>query len=91
MRIPELFTQRKFVTAACHDHSNAHKPLKTVAPTIQILKFFWSRQYLSIDPKKNCPHLRVYRREMEHLILALLFAYLHFLLIPLADSRGTRL
>jgi len=31
MQIPELLAQRKFVSAACHAHSNAHKPPKTVA------------------------------------------------------------
>jgi len=34
VQIPELLTQRKFVSAMCHAHSNAHKPPKTVAPTV---------------------------------------------------------
>jgi len=34
MQIPELLTQRKFVLAACHAHSNAHKPPKSVVPKI---------------------------------------------------------
>jgi len=34
MQIPELLTQRKFVSAACHAHSNAQYPPKTVAPTV---------------------------------------------------------
>jgi len=38
MKIPELLGQRKFVSAGCHAHSNAHKPPKTVAPTILILE-----------------------------------------------------
>jgi len=28
-QIPELLTQRKFDSAECHAHSNAHKPPKT--------------------------------------------------------------
>jgi len=53
VQIPELLTQRKFVSTECHAHSNAHKPPKTVA-TIKILAdMYWSRQYLSID-KKIC-------------------------------------
>jgi len=35
--IPELLTQRKFVSAMCHAHSNAHKPPKTVAHTVLML------------------------------------------------------
>jgi len=38
MQIPELLTQRKFVSAMCHAHSNAHKPPKTVAPTVLMLE-----------------------------------------------------
>jgi len=38
VQIPELLTQRKFVSAQCHAHSNAHKPLKTVTPTVLMLK-----------------------------------------------------
>jgi len=35
VQIPKLLTQCKFVSAMCtHAHSNAHKPLKSVAPTI---------------------------------------------------------
>jgi len=34
MQIPEFFAQRKFVSARCHAHFNAHKPTKTVAPTV---------------------------------------------------------
>jgi len=34
VQIPEHLTQRKFVSADCHAHSNAHKPPKTVAPTV---------------------------------------------------------
>jgi len=30
--------QRKFVSVECHAHSNAHKPPKTVAPTVLMLK-----------------------------------------------------
>jgi len=32
MQIPEIPAQRRF--AMCHAHSNAHKPPKTVAPTV---------------------------------------------------------
>jgi len=38
VQIPELLTQRKFVSAECHAHSIAHKPPKTVAPTVFILE-----------------------------------------------------
>jgi len=38
VQIPELLTQRKFVSAECHTHSNAHKPPKLVAPTIFMLE-----------------------------------------------------
>jgi len=34
MQIPEIPAQRTFVLAGCHAHSNAHKPPKTVAPTV---------------------------------------------------------
>jgi len=39
MQMPELLTQRKFVSAMCHAHSNAHKPPKTVAPTALMLGY----------------------------------------------------
>jgi len=48
MQIPEIPAQRKFGSAECHAHSNAHKPPKPVAPT----EMYWSHQYQSIDPKK---------------------------------------
>jgi len=35
VQIPELLTQRKFVSAECH----AHKPPKTVAPTVLMLEY----------------------------------------------------
>jgi len=38
MQIPEIPAQRKFVSAECHAHSNAHKPPKTVAPTVLMLE-----------------------------------------------------
>jgi len=38
VQIPELLTQRKFVSAECHVHSNAHKPPKAVAPTVLMLE-----------------------------------------------------
>jgi len=38
MQIPEIPAQRKFVKAECHAHSNAHKPPKTVAPTVLMLE-----------------------------------------------------
>jgi len=38
VQIPELLTQGKFVSAGCHAHSNAHKPSKTVAPTVLMLE-----------------------------------------------------
>jgi len=55
MQIPELLTQRKFDSPACHAHSNAHKPPKIVAPTAFMLRkilaeIYVSRQYISIDP-----------------------------------------
>jgi len=28
MQIPELLSQRKFISPGCHAHSNAHKPLE---------------------------------------------------------------
>jgi len=39
MQVPEIPAQRKFVSAMCHAHSNAHKPFKTVAPTVLMLEF----------------------------------------------------
>jgi len=36
MQIPEIPAQRKFVSEMCH--SNAHKPRKTVAPTVLTLE-----------------------------------------------------
>jgi len=38
VQIPELLTQRKFGSAECHAHSNAHKPPKPVAPTVLMLE-----------------------------------------------------
>jgi len=38
MQIPEIPAQRKFFSAMCHAHSNAHKPAKTVAPTVLMLE-----------------------------------------------------
>jgi len=38
MQIPEIPAQRKFVSAKCPAHSNAHKPPKTVAPTVLMLE-----------------------------------------------------
>jgi len=38
MQIPEIPAQRKFVSAMCHAHSDAYKPLKTVAPTVLVLE-----------------------------------------------------
>jgi len=38
VQIPELLTQRKFVSAEFHAHSNAYKPPKTVAPTVLMLE-----------------------------------------------------
>jgi len=38
MQIPEIPAQRKFASAMCHAHSNAHKPRKTVAPTVLMLE-----------------------------------------------------
>jgi len=38
MQIPEIPAQRKFVSTMCHAHSNAHKPPKTVAPTVFMLE-----------------------------------------------------
>jgi len=38
VQIPELLTQRKFVSAECHALPNAHKPPTTVAPTVLMLE-----------------------------------------------------
>jgi len=38
MQIPKIPAQRKFVLAMGHAHSNAHKPPKTVAPTVLMLE-----------------------------------------------------
>jgi len=38
MQIPEIPAQRKFFSAKCHAHSNAHKPPKAVAPTVLMLE-----------------------------------------------------
>jgi len=38
VQIPELHTQRMFVSVECQAHSNAHKPPKTVAPTVLMLE-----------------------------------------------------
>jgi len=38
MQIPELLEQCKFVAAACHAHSNDHKPPKTEAPKVLMLE-----------------------------------------------------
>jgi len=38
MNIPKLLAQRRFVSAACHAQSNAHKAPKTVAPTVLMLE-----------------------------------------------------
>jgi len=45
MQIPELLTQRKFVSAECHAHFNA-QTVAPVAPKIFVLdkkNFFWWR------------------------------------------------
>jgi len=34
VKTPELLTQRKFVSAECHAHSNTQKPPKTAAHTV---------------------------------------------------------
>jgi len=39
VQIPELLQQRKFVSAICDAHSYAHKPPKTVAPTVLMLEY----------------------------------------------------
>jgi len=38
MKTLEIPSQRKFVSAGCHAHSNAHNHPKTVAPTVLMLK-----------------------------------------------------
>jgi len=38
MKISKIPAQRKFVSAECHAHSNAHKPPKTVDPTVLMLE-----------------------------------------------------
>jgi len=50
MQIPELPTQRKFVSAACHAHSNCGS--YSFDAKINILaEMYCSHQYLSIDPR----------------------------------------
>jgi len=39
MQIPEISAHRKFVSAGCHAHSNAHKPPKTVAYIVLMLEY----------------------------------------------------
>jgi len=39
VQIPELLTQRKFVSAMCHAHSYAHKPPNTVAPIVLMVEY----------------------------------------------------
>jgi len=41
MQIPEIPAQRKFVSAECHAHSNAHKPPETV---VLMLEYKFSQQ-----------------------------------------------
>jgi len=53
MQIPEIPAQRKLVSAWYH----AHKPPKTVAPTLDakikiLTEMYCSHQYLSFDPKQ---------------------------------------
>jgi len=38
MQIPEIPAHRKLVSAMYHTISNAHKPTKTVAPTVLMLE-----------------------------------------------------
>jgi len=38
MQIPELFAQRKFVSAGSHAHSTDHIPPNAVAPTVLMLE-----------------------------------------------------
>jgi len=45
MQIPELLTQRKFVSAMCHAHFNAHKPPDPVAPTIFMIEKMLTEMY----------------------------------------------
>jgi len=37
MQILEIITQRMFVSVMCHANCNAHKPRKSVAPTVLML------------------------------------------------------
>jgi len=39
MQIPEIPAQRKIVSEECHAYSDAHKPPKTVAPTVLMLEY----------------------------------------------------
>jgi len=55
VQIPELLTQRKFVSAECHAHSNAHCGSYSFDARIKILtEMYCSHQYLSIYQKKAC-------------------------------------
>jgi len=68
--LPRPTAQRKFVSPVRHAQSNAHKPAKTVAPTVLIqncgsyslddrikvlTEVYCSDQYQSIHPKKSFP------------------------------------
>jgi len=53
VQIPELLTHRKFVSVECHVHSNAHKPPKTVAPTILMVDRKFLLKCISLVNKKK--------------------------------------
>jgi len=38
LQVPKILAQRKLASSVCHALSNAHKPLKTVAPTVLMLE-----------------------------------------------------
>jgi len=55
MQIPEIITQRKFVSAICHAYSNAQKLRKTVAPRLLVLDL---KFYLKCINLVNTHHLK---------------------------------
>jgi len=53
-QISEIPAQRKIVSAQCHAHSNAHKPPKTVAPTVLVCFSNVPRPLLRPQTAQNC-------------------------------------
>jgi len=49
MQIPEIPAQRKIVSEECHAYSDAHKPPKTVAPTVLMLEYKFQQKCNTCD------------------------------------------